>query len=174
MGVRNPGRWLTAVLVLTVAACAQTPAAVPPPPSVAASPSPPPSASPSLPLPSSPSVTAPSPSRRAEGVELARSGGFTGESVTITVRPDGTWQRDGRKGKLAAATMAELQELIADPRLMTEADRKPATAGRCNDTYTYVLVVKFQLIHYDQCPGNGDKPAATIAIINLVEGSTRG
>jgi hypothetical protein len=110
----------------------------------------------------------------AEGVELARTGGFTGDPLTITVFPDGTWMREGTRGTLAAAKMRELQKLIADPRLMAEADRKQPPAGRCNDTYSYLLVVRHRLIHYDQCPTSGDKPVVTIGIIGLVEGATRG
>jgi len=180
MGVLNAGRrCAVAALVLAVAACTQTPSATSAPSPGAAQPSSAPASPPSVPpstpasVPTSAPATSPSVTP-AEGVELARSGGFTGDQVTITVYPDGTWRRDGAKGTLTAAKMRELQKLIADPRLMVEADRKQPPAGRCNDTYSYVLVVRHQLIRYDQCPSSGDKPVVTTAIIGLVEGATRG
>ena len=160
------------VLVLGLAACTSAPSATPAPtpsPSVTTSgPAPAPA------TPSSPPEQTGQASQSSEGLELARTGGFIGTSSTITVYPDGTWQRDSRKGTLPADTMGRLQKLIADPRLMVEADRKQPARGGCADTYTYLLVVKHQLIHYDACPSNGDRPAVTLEIIGLVEGATTG
>src|SRR4051812_19218888 len=48
-----------------------------------------------------PSTTAPRPTPSPEGVEMVKSGGIAGISVTIKVNPDGTWWRSADGGKTA-------------------------------------------------------------------------
>jgi hypothetical protein len=132
-----------------------------------------------------PSASAPTASRpiptpgrsiRTEGVTLVRSGGIAGLTDTITVRPDGVWQRSdkqGRKddGKLAAARRTELQQLLADPRLAAEAQRPPGGGEQCRDALTYLLVSPQGLVRHTQCPG-AKPPEVTMRIAALLLAAT--
>ncbi|MCU7726839.1 hypothetical protein ODJ79_24180 [Actinoplanes sp. KI2] len=99
--------------------------------------------------------------------------------MTIKVRPDGTWWRSedgGRtatKGELTAAQMAELQRLIADPRLAAEAKSAAGGPGRCADAFVYFLNVRFLAIRYEACGRTGNHEV-TLAIVSLLQTATKG
>jgi hypothetical protein len=174
----------TALLALALAGCdSAAPSTTPPPAGASAStvaPSPVPTLTPSAP--DSPaaspaaSATSSAPPRTptaAVAVQLVRSGGFAGGTVTIAVKPDGSWTRsDGRRGRLSAAQRARLQALAKDPRLPAEGARATSGTVKCNDTYTYLLRVGSKAIKYEQCPGNGAPPKVTLEIIGLLQDAT--
>ena len=179
-----------ALLVLAVAACdgggpaTPAPTAAPPvstsaEPSAAASPS----AATSVPSIGSTGGTSPAttprPAASAEGVRLVKTGGIAGVSETTEVKPDGTWRRsDSGKGtatgsgKLTDDQMAQLQKLLADPKLLTEGKRASGL-GRCSDAFEYLLVVRYQQIRYTAC-GQSDKLEITLKIIELLQSATKG
>ena len=125
--------------------------------------------------------TAPTPRTNPspEGVEMVKSGGIAGISVTIKVNPDGTWWRSedgGRtatRGKLTDAQMAQLQKLIADPRLAAEAKGATGGPGLCADAFVYFLHVRFLAIRYEACGRTGNHEV-TMAIASLLQTATKG
>ncbi|MFI5896848.1 hypothetical protein ACIA5D_42790 [Actinoplanes sp. NPDC051513] len=182
-----------ALLLLAVAACdggsPSTPAPTAAPPvSTSAEPSAASSEAPPSAATSAPSIgstggtspaTTPRPAASAEGVQLVKTGGIAGVSETTEVKPDGTWRRSGSgkgttagSGKLTDDQMAQLQKLIADPKLATEGKRATGQ-GRCSDAFEYLLVVRYQLIHYTAC-GQAGKPEITLKIIELLQSATKG
>ena len=179
-----------ALLLLALAGCRNDSTGAPPtaspagaPPVTTAASGPPPTATtattgttPGIATPTAPSVRpAPSP----EGVEMVKSGGIAGISVTIKVNPDGTWWRSedggrtGAKGKLTDAQMAQLQKLIADPRLTAEAKTATGGPGRCADAFVYFLHVRFLAIRYEACGRTGTHDV-TLAIVSLLQNATKG
>ena len=146
-----------------------TPASGPPPTATAGTT--PGAGTPTAPTPK----TIPSP----EGVEMVKSGGIAGISVTTKVNPDGTWWRSedggrtGAKGKLTDAQMAQLQKLIADPRLTAEAKTATGGPGRCADAFVYFLHVRFLAIRYEACGRTGSHEV-TQAIASLLQNATKG
>src|SRR5690242_4494047 len=186
-------RVVAALLLLALAGChdsgapsaagaSSAPAASPasrPPVTTPAS-GPPPAAT-GGPTPGPGTSTAPTPKTipSPEGVEMAKSGGIAGISVTIKVNPDGTWWRseDGGKtatrGKLTDARMAGLQRLIADPRLAAEAKTAAGGPGRCADAFVYFLNVRHLAIRYEACGRTGNHEV-TLAIVSLLQTATKG
>ena len=118
----------------------------------------------------------PRPGASVEGVQLVKTGGIAGINETIEVKANGVWHHiDGkrdttRSGKLTAAQMAELQQLVTDPKLLTEGGK--AGTGHCADAFEYLLIVKYRLIHYTAC-GQGTKPEITLKIIELLQTATK-
>jgi len=136
------------------------------------------SASTSTPTPAETSKS-PAPSRSAanEAVTLVRSGGLAGLAETITVQPDGRWKLGNggsveRTGRLSAAQASRLQALVADPRLAAEAERGLSTTSRCNDAFTYLLIVDHQMVKYEECPGQDEPPKVTMEIVALLRDAT--
>jgi hypothetical protein len=186
----DTGRYaVAALLLLALAGCRDSatpsaagasslPAASPagqPPVTTAAS-GPPPTATATTPGATTPTPkTIPSP----EGVELEKLGGIAGISVTIKVNPDGTWSRSedgGRtttRGKLTDARMAQLQRLIADPRLASEAKGATGGPGRCSDAFVYIVHVRSLAIRYEACGQTGNHEV-TLAIASLLQTATKG
>lgn len=122
-------------------------------------------------------TAAPSRSAENEAVTLVRSGGLAGLSESITVQPDGRWKLGNanstvRTGQLSDAQMSRLQALVADPRLAAEAGRGLSTTTRCNDTFSYLLMVDHQVIKYEECPGQEEPPKVTMEIITLLRRAT--
>ena len=119
----------------------------------------------------------PRPHASPQGVQLVKTGGIAGVNETVTVKPDGSWYRiDGKRntkasGKLTDAQMAALQQLLTDPKLLTEGGK--AGSGHCADGFEYLLVVEYRLIHYTAC-GQGTKPEVTLKIIGLLQSATKG
>ncbi|WP_203730556.1 hypothetical protein [Paractinoplanes durhamensis] len=179
-------RWGAVLLLVTLAGCTQdkpsaTPGSAPAASSAAApsSPDAPSPVGPSGPTPPSPSA-APGSSDPAgsgfNGLQLVRTGGIAGITETITVKADGTWEKDTSKGakdsgKLDIGDLGKLTGLASDPRIKTESDRKETT-GRCNDTYIYLLIVNYQMVRYDTCPSAGTPPPLTKEIVGLVQSAT--
>ncbi|WP_433381144.1 hypothetical protein ACQPZX_16570 [Actinoplanes sp. CA-142083] len=175
-----------ALLVLAVAACGGNSPATPqptqaPPVSASAEPSSeaPPSASASAPV-TLPTSESPPPTATAtasvKGVKLVKQGGIAGIDQSIEVRSDGSWQRssDGNvtsSGKLTGDQMAQLQKLLADPRLPAEG-KQPTGLGRCSDAFVYVLTSGKTVIRYTAC-GQTDKPAVTMKIIELLQNAAK-
>jgi hypothetical protein len=182
------------LLVLALAACdSATPSAGPSAPlspsaGASAGPSesvPPPSAATSAPTagptggapsPTGAPTAAPRPTASVLGVKLVKQGGIAGIDQTIEVRPDGSWKRtsDGNttsSGKLPGDQMAQLQKLLADPRLPAEGKRATGL-GRCSDAFVYVLTTGGLLVHYTAC-GQQDKPEVTLKIIELLQNATK-
>jgi len=123
-------------------------------------------------------TAAPSRNTTNETVTLVRSGGIAGLTETITVQPDGKWQRGNgrsveRTGRLTSAQLSKLKALAADPRLDAEADRLAPGTNRCNDAFTYLLNVDSKLIRYEQC-GQGEPPKVTMEIVTLLQSATSG
>jgi hypothetical protein len=181
---------VAALLLLALAGChdSATPSAAGPSSAPAASPvSQPPVATASSGPPTTgatlgagtPTPVTPRPIPSPEGVEMVKSGGIAGVSVTIKVNPDGTWwhSEDGggtaTKGKLTDAQMAQLQRLIADPRLASEAKSAAGGPGRCADAFVYVVRVHSLAIRYEAC-GRTGKPEVTMAIAALLQTATKG
>ncbi|GIM93179.1 hypothetical protein Ato02nite_049720 [Paractinoplanes toevensis] len=108
------------------------------------------------------------------GIQLVKSGGIAGITETTTIKPDGTWSRGSTKGadrtgKLSPADLAKLTKLADNPQLKTEGARPWPTRITCNDTFTYLLIVDYQMIKYAACPSAGNPPAVTKEIISLVQ-----
>ncbi|GIE94237.1 hypothetical protein [Paractinoplanes rishiriensis] len=184
-------RLVPVAALLAVAACSAgggdtTPPGPAPTTSVAAPPS---SAGPTAAPPRSPVATPPptrattrpgtpeSTSTAFTGLELAKTGGFAGVNQSVTVKPDGSWQRlDGKKvtvsGKLNAGQLGELKGLLTAPQLAREADRK-VPPNRCADAFAYVLRVNSEVIRYTQCDA-ADRPEQTLKVITFVERATSG
>lgn len=125
----------------------------------------------------SPRIPTPGRSVRTDGVTLVRTGGIAGLTDTITVRPDGVWQRSDRRGprddgRLDATRQAELRQLLADPRLAAEAQRSAGDGELCRDALTYLLVAPPGTIRHTQCPGTGKPPEVTMRIVALLLAAT--
>jgi len=175
---------VAALLLLALAGCRDT--AAPPAAGPAAGPSAgapttsePPVTTPASAPPAPTTATTPRPTASPEGVEMVKSGGIAGISVTIKVNPDGTWWRSedggrtGAKGKLTDAQMAQLQKLIADPRLTAEAKAATDGPGRCADAFVYFVHVRFLAIRYEACGRTGSHEV-TLAIVSLLQNATKG
>jgi hypothetical protein len=188
MDVFDRSRWVAAAtLIVALAGCTESspPTAAPSasPALSATTPTTPESTAPTTPPTTSPpagttSSADPQPPAAFDGVQLVRSGGIAGITETITIRTNGTWDRITTKGaksngKVAPAKLAQLAKLAADPRLQTEAGRAQPGRNKCNDTFSYLLIVGYRMIRYEQCPSNGDKPPATIEMIGLVEDAAK-
>jgi hypothetical protein len=156
-----------------------SPASAPPVTTAASGPPPTATTGPATTAGPTPATTAPEPSPSLSGVEMVKSGGIAGISVTTKVNPDGTWSRTGdggrgvTRGRLTDAQAAQLQRLIDDPRLTAEAKRATGRPGRCADAFVYFLHVRFLLIRYEACGGK-DRPEATMAIVSLLQTATKG
>ncbi|SCG35032.1 hypothetical protein GA0074704_0164 [Micromonospora siamensis] len=102
---------------------------------------------------------------------LVRSGGFAGREETVTVEPDGSWTVEGagsrRTGRIAGADLDRLRQLLADPRLSTEADA-PATPTNCADAFEYRLTVGQRTTGYVDCPGEDGSARVTAAVVELL------
>lgn len=182
-------RWVAALLVLAVAGCdaASTDSSQPSgPPSASGTPAstapPPPSTAPTssaTPTTAPPTSTAaPTRGTISGSITLVKSGGLAGLAETITVQPDGKWKQGdarntNRTGRLSAAQLSRLQALVADPRLDAEAKQSTPGANKCNDAFTYLLMVDYQMIKYEQC-GQGKPPEVTMKIISLLQEATAG
>ncbi|MFC0008034.1 hypothetical protein [Micromonospora siamensis] len=107
----------------------------------------------------------------AQRVVLVRSGGFAGREETVTVEPDGSWTVEGagsrRTGRIAGADLDRLRQLLADPRLSTEADA-PATPTNCADAFEYRLTVGQRTTGYVDCPGEDGSARVTAAVVELL------
>lgn len=124
---------------------------------------------------STPDSTAPA-QAGAEPVTVERTGGIAGRHDTVVVRPGGEWTRTDRagarsSGQLTAPEQRELRSLLADPRLPDEA-RRPAVSTNCRDAFNYRLTVGTMKIGYVDCPSDADLPAASMAIVALIESAT--
>lgn len=124
--------------------------------------------------PPTPDSTAPSTATptTAPRVTVSRTGGFAGQSLLVTVEPDGRWvsvaQPGGkRSGKLTTAQQSRLRELTASPALASEATGRPSDSG-CRDTYRYLLTVGNRQITYSDCPNDPHRPTTASTIVNLV------
>ncbi|MGW5667318.1 hypothetical protein [Micromonospora sp. NPDC003776] len=109
-------------------------------------------------------------------VVLTKSGGIVGLSDTVTVRIDGHWtkvDRSGgsRTGQLTATDLDRLRQLTTDPRLPAEATAT-APASMCADAFTYQLTVGATTIGYVDCPPEVTPPAATAAVVELLDQAT--
>lgn len=150
-----------------------TPAGVP-----ASTAAPAPSSAPASSKTPSPSKTsAPHRSATKLAVTLVKTGGFAGLTETITVQPNGKWKKDNgrttnRTGALSAAQVSRLQALLADPQLAAEAKQRPPGTNTCNDTFSYVLMVDYQVIKYEECPGQAKPPKVTMEIVAFLQEAT--
>jgi hypothetical protein len=202
MGVVRTGQVCATgvLLALTAAACSSSPASAPTPAAspTAAAGAPAPSATASATAPTatgasvgadpavSPTAAGPALSRlipapdrsiRTDGVTVVRTGGFAGLTDTVTVRPDGAWQRSDKRGpvddgRLTAAQQSALRKLLADPRLAAEARRPAGDGGRCRDAFTYLVVTPRGLVRHTPCPGEGRTPEVAMRIVALLLGAT--
>ncbi|GAA4456947.1 hypothetical protein [Phytohabitans houttuyneae] len=153
---------LCVLAVLVLAGCTSPPA-----------PTPGPSPSPSH---TSVPVRATSAPPQAAGVTIERSGGFVGVDQSVTVDPDGRWtyyrNRAGAgggtpvRGRLNEIQLADLQALLADPKLGTEA----ADPGECADGFVYKLVTGATRVEWADC-GSGQPPTA-VRVVELLSMST--
>jgi hypothetical protein len=128
--------------------------------------------------PSGSGTAAPAPSHADAGVVLARSGGITGASDTVTVSPDGHWTRSDaqgtqRSGQLTEAQRSRLRTLAASPRLRAETDR-PTTATTCRDSFNYAVIVGEIRISYVDCPTDAPRPETAASIVALLTEATNG
>ncbi|MER5701158.1 hypothetical protein ABT023_04260 [Micromonospora sp. NPDC002296] len=160
---------MIAALLAASGCAAGDPGTPAPPPSAPVSP-PAATASPG-PTAGTPDASAPPEASRAARVVVRRTGGFAGQSDTVTVEPDGRWtavDRAGtrRTGRLTAADLDRLRRLAAEPRL-TEGGTADA-AGRCSDAYEYRLTVGTATIDWTDCPVAGTPPQAASALAALV------
>jgi hypothetical protein len=155
---------LCVLVVLALAACTADPAP---------GPSPLPSTSPSL---APPTTVAPSPTVRAAGVTVERTGGFVGIDQNISVEPDGRWtyyrSRVGAgggtpvRGRLNDDQLADLQALLADPNL----GREVGESSDCADGFNYTLVTGPTKIQWADC-GTGS-PSVAMRVVDLLSTST--
>jgi hypothetical protein len=190
MDVSDRFRWVAAAaLIVALAGCTESgspasspsapaPASSAPAGTASASSAPAGPASEPTPPPGATAPAAPSPTVAFGGVQLVRTGGIAGITETITIRPDGSWNRVTSKGvkatgKVSPADLTQIARLAADPRLAAEADRKQPSRSRCNDTFSYLLIVGYKMTRYEACPSNGDKPPATIEMIGLVQDAAK-
>lgn len=109
-------------------------------------------------------------------IAVQRTGGFAGRKDTVTVDPAGSWSATDRSGARKAGSftpgqLTAIRTLAADPRLAAEAGvTRPPT--RCRDAYGYQLTVGGTHIEYVDCPADPDQPAASIALVKAIVGST--
>lgn len=110
-------------------------------------------------------------------VTVVRTGGIAGVRDTVVVQPDGSWRRTattgrgaGGTGRLAAADLAELRALAADPRLAVEAGRT-AVPVECADAFVYSVQVGGTTVPYVDC-AQADPPATATSIVALVLSAT--
>lgn len=154
---------LCVLVVLALAAC-DSPSSTPEPP-------------PASPAPSTvaPSTAAP-PTARAAGVTVERTGGLVGIEQNVTVEPDGRWtyhrSRVGAgggtptRGRLNEDQLADLQALLADPKL----GREVAESSECADGFVYTLVSGATRVQWADC-GTGAPPTA-MRVVELLSTST--
>lgn len=173
---------LCVLMVLALGACTSSPSApdpsagptsaIPPP----SAPSPTAPATPASPTgPRSPAAPA-SPTVRAARVTVERTGGFVGIDQHITVEPDGRWtyyrSRVGAgsgtpvRGRLNEPQLADLQALLADPKL----GREVAESSECADGFVYTLVTGATKVQWADC-GTGAPPTA-MRVVDLLSTST--
>ncbi|GIF25692.1 hypothetical protein Ate02nite_84220 [Paractinoplanes tereljensis] len=112
-----------------------------------------------------------------QGIQLVKSGGIAGITETTTIKRDGTWtagsdKGSDRSGKLSATDLAKITKLAENPQLKAEGARPWPTRITCNDTFTYLLIVNYQMIKYAACPSAGEPPVVTKEIISLVQDVT--
>ncbi|GAA4726657.1 hypothetical protein [Phytohabitans rumicis] len=175
------GRCVLVIACLALAACgAAADQATPTPvtstaPTTTAPTTAPPEPATTAPPPST-SRPAPEPTTAARGVTIERTGGFVGIDQSIVVEPDGRWtyrrSRIGsgggtpQTGRLTSAERAELQGLLANPRLAREVGK----SSDCADGFEYTLVTGRTKVQWADC-GTGS-PATAMQIVTLVEQST--
>jgi len=109
-------------------------------------------------------------------ISVQRTGGFAGVNDSLTVDPHGMWTKTDKTGaqhtgQLAAADLAALRALAADPRLTAEAAQTRAPSN-CSDAYNYVVMVGTAKVAYTDCPSDADQPAATIALVARLQQAT--
>jgi hypothetical protein len=166
--------------VLALGACGSagdSPEAAPSTPAPATTPAPTPTAVP--PATTAPPATtppAPDPTTAARGVTIERTGGFVGIDQSIVVEADGRWtyrrSRIGsgggtpQTGQLTGEQRAELQGLLANPRLAREVGK----GSDCADGFEYTLVTGKTKVQWADC-GSGS-PATAMRIVQLVEENT--
>ncbi len=111
------------------------------------------------------------PPATAATVRVTRTGGIAGLSETVVIAPDGTWvftdRRTGatQQGRLTAAQVAQLRQLVSTPDLIVEA-RRPRSNIACADGITWVVNVGDLTVTEVQC-GGGNQPA-TDAVVRFV------
>ncbi|NES16709.1 MULTISPECIES: protealysin inhibitor emfourin [Micromonospora] len=109
-------------------------------------------------------------------VVLTKSGGIAGLADTVTVQTDGHWTKVDRSGashagRLTTTDLDRLRQLTTDPRLPAEATATtPATM--CADAFTYQLTVGDTTTGYVDCPSQATAPAATGAVVELLNRAT--
>ncbi|SCG53317.1 hypothetical protein [Micromonospora inositola] len=161
-----------AALLAVLSGCTSTdPTVAAPSPTAAATPTA--VASPITATPATPTTaTTPGAPATAARVLLVRTGGIAGTRETVTVEPDGRWARTDRagstrNGRLGPTDLDRLRQLLADPRLATEATA-PADPGDCADAFAYRLTVNTRTTGYVDCDTGPDRPPATAAVVALL------
>lgn len=176
---------LAGVSALTLAGCGssspQASSTTPPPATTPAptSAAPDPATSPPKPANTTPRprTTPPAPDpKEARGVTIERTGGFVGIDQSIVVESDGRWtyrrSRIGSEGgtpqtgRLTGPERAELQGLLANPRLAREVGK----GSDCADGFEYTLVTGRTKVQW--ADGGTGSPATAMQIVQLVEQGT--
>lgn len=106
---------------------------------------------------------------------VERTGGLAGFQDALTVNPDGSWIFEGERsgttrGQLTAEQRGELARLLAAPAFAVEAQRD-VPPGACNDALVYTLRAGGLVVRYDDCPGDGNRPAIA-AVVSFVVSAT--
>jgi hypothetical protein len=109
-------------------------------------------------------------------IVLEKSGGIAGVQETLTVEPDGSWTRTGRKGgdqsgKLTADQVSALRVLLNNAGSLTGPANQKTTDVKCADAFTYKLTVGTESANFADCPNNS-APSAAGQIIAMLATAT--
>ncbi|GGK29493.1 hypothetical protein GCM10010124_22800 [Pilimelia terevasa] len=117
-----------------------------------------------LPAPGDPAAT---PGRLRAGVTLRRSGGFAAHDDTLAVGADGAWtftsNRRLQEGRLTAARVDRLRDLLATPAFAAEAAR--VFRESCTDGLELTLTTGDRTVTWRDC-GQAGRPGTAAAIVD--------
>jgi hypothetical protein len=107
-------------------------------------------------------------------ITLTRSGGIAGVRETVVIDASGNWtytdlrKAQSQKGTFTAAQLAQLAQLVTDPRLAGEM-RAGGSAGVCADAFQYSLTIGGQMYRFEDC---GQSRPAVQAILGVIAEAT--